>query len=72
MFLNAINWYRFLVSLILAWALVFNENDNVLDVSDGAAALVLVSGEKALKLGLQVIAKISGYADAAQVHKTFK
>jgi hypothetical protein len=28
-----------------------------------------VSGEKALKLGLQVIAKISGYADAAQVHK---
>lgn len=35
--------------------------------SDGAAALVLVSGEKALKLGLQVIAKITGYADAAQV-----
>lgn len=38
--------------------------------SDGAAALVLVSGETAIKLGLQVIAKISGYADAAQVfHK---
>lgn len=36
--------------------------------SDGAAALVLVSGEKVLKLGLQVIAKITGYADAAQVH----
>lgn len=35
--------------------------------SDGAAALVLVSGEKALKLGLQVVAKITGYADAAQV-----
>ena len=35
--------------------------------SDGAAALVLASGEKVLKLGLQVIAKISGYADAAQV-----
>lgn len=35
--------------------------------SDGAAALVLVSGEKALQLGLQVIAKITGYADAAQV-----
>lgn len=35
--------------------------------SDGAAALILVSGEKALKLGLQVIAKIAGYADAAQV-----
>lgn len=35
--------------------------------SDGAAALVLVSGQKALELGLQVIAKIRGYADAAQV-----
>lgn len=35
--------------------------------SDGAAALVLVSGEKAINLGLNVIAKISGYADAAQV-----
>lgn len=35
--------------------------------SDGAAALVLVSGEKALQLGLKVIAKIKGYADAAQV-----
>jgi len=56
----------------LAWALVFNENENVLDDSDGAAALVLVSGEKALKLGLQVIAKITGYADAAQVLKTYK
>ena len=35
--------------------------------SDGGAALVLVSGEKALELGLSVIAKITGYADAAQV-----
>ena len=35
--------------------------------SDGAAALVLVSGQKALELGLTVIAKISGYADAAHV-----
>ena len=35
--------------------------------SDGAAALVLVSGAKALELGLQVIGKIRGYADAAQV-----
>lgn len=35
--------------------------------SDGAAALVLVSGEKALQLGLQVIAKVKGFADAAQV-----
>lgn len=35
--------------------------------SDGAAALVLVSGAKARELGLEVIAKIKGYADAAQV-----
>lgn len=28
---------------------------------------MLVSGEKALQLGLQVIAKIKGFADAAQV-----
>ncbi|KAL6999868.1 Acetyl-CoA acetyltransferase, cytosolic [Sarracenia purpurea var. burkii] len=40
---------------------------NASSISDGAAALILVSGEKALKLGLHVIAKISGYADAAQV-----
>lgn len=39
--------------------------------SDGAAALVLVSGEKAVKLGLQVIGKITGYADAAQVLPSF-
>lgn len=36
--------------------------------SDGAAAIVLVSGEKAKNLGLQVIARIRGYADAAQVN----
>jgi acetyl-CoA C-acetyltransferase len=35
--------------------------------SDGAAALVLVSEEKACELGLHVIAKIKGFADAAQV-----
>ncbi|GLT80241.1 hypothetical protein SLA2020_516930 [Shorea laevis] len=40
-------------------------------ISDGAAALVLVSGEKALKLGLQVIAKIRGFADAAQAPELF-
>jgi len=32
---------------------------------------VLVSGEKALELGLQVIAKITGYADAAQAPELF-
>ncbi|XP_047341557.1 acetyl-CoA acetyltransferase, cytosolic 1-like [Impatiens glandulifera] len=39
---------------------------NTASLRDGAAALVLVSGDKALKLGLLVIAKITGYADAAQ------
>lgn len=44
---------------------------NASSISDGAAALVLVSGEKALKLGLQVIAKIRGFADAAQAPELF-
>ena len=38
--------------------------------SDGAAALVLVSGEKAKNLGLQVLARTRGYADVAQVNLT--
>ncbi|XP_039803827.1 acetyl-CoA acetyltransferase-like [Panicum virgatum] len=33
---------------------------------DGAAALVLVSEQKAQELGMQVLARIKGYADAAQ------
>ena len=33
---------------------------------------MLVSGQKALELGLNVIAKITGYADAAQVLKESK
>lgn len=44
---------------------------NASSMSDGAAALVLVSGEKALQLGLQVIAKIKGFADAAQAPELF-
>nr|AFJ74321.1 acetyl-CoA C-acetyltransferase [Hevea brasiliensis]BAF98276.1 acetyl-CoA C-acetyltransferase [Hevea brasiliensis] len=44
---------------------------NASSISDGAAALILVSGETALKLGLQVIAKIRGYADAAQAPELF-
>ncbi|KAJ4831100.1 hypothetical protein Tsubulata_033017 [Turnera subulata] len=44
---------------------------NASSISDGAAALVLVSGEKAAKLGLQVIARIKGYADAAQAPELF-
>lgn len=49
---------------IQEWALP--DMDIVL-CSDGAAALVLVSGAMAVKLGLYVIAKIRGFADAAQV-----
>nr|XP_043612347.1 acetyl-CoA acetyltransferase, cytosolic 1-like [Erigeron canadensis] len=44
---------------------------NASSISDGAAALVLVSGETASKLGLQVIAKIRGFADAAQAPELF-
>ncbi|CAA7397888.1 unnamed protein product [Spirodela intermedia] len=44
---------------------------NASSISDGAAAMVLVSGEKALELGLHVIAKITGYADAAQAPELF-
>eukprot|EP01018_Ginkgo_biloba_P013022 Gb_04657 [translate_table: standard] len=44
---------------------------NASTINDGAAALVLVSGEKALQLGLQVIAKVAGYADAAQAPEEF-
>ncbi|KAG0464522.1 hypothetical protein HPP92_020591 [Vanilla planifolia] len=44
---------------------------NASSISDGAAALVLVSGQKALELGLQVIAKITGYADAAHAPELF-
>lgn len=53
--------WRFLKSIII---IIYRVD---LIFSDGAAALVLVSGEKALKLGLLVIARITGYADAAQV-----
>ncbi|KAJ4827260.1 aspartate transaminase aat1 [Turnera subulata] len=44
---------------------------NASSINDGAAALVLVSGKKALELGLPVIAKIIGYADAAQAPELF-
>ncbi|KVH93196.1 acetyl-CoA acetyltransferase, cytosolic 1 [Cynara cardunculus var. scolymus] len=40
-------------------------------INDGAAALVLVSGEKAIELGLHVIAKVAGYADAEQAPELF-
>eukprot|EP00250_Pteridium_aquilinum_P008683 c18131_g1_i1 orf=337-1557(-) len=44
---------------------------NASSISDGAAALVLVSGAKALQLGLQVTARLTGYADAAQTPELF-
>ncbi|KAL3141015.1 Acetyl-CoA acetyltransferase, cytosolic [Trebouxia sp. C0010 RCD-2024] len=40
-------------------------------IADGAAALVLVSAERASKLGLRVLAHIRGYADAAQEPQLF-
>ncbi len=40
-------------------------------INDGAAALVLMSAGKAKELGLKPLAKIKGYADAAQEPKWF-
>ncbi|CAH9060665.1 unnamed protein product [Cuscuta europaea] len=44
---------------------------NASSISDGAAALVLVSGAKVAELGLTVVAKIKGYADAAHAPELF-
>jgi acetyl-CoA C-acetyltransferase len=44
---------------------------NASTLNDGAAALVLMSREKADELGLQPLATIKGYADAAQEPKWF-
>ncbi len=44
---------------------------NASTLNDGAAAVVLMSKEKADKLGLKPIAKIIGFADAAQEPKWF-
>ncbi|NKI31968.1 acetyl-CoA C-acyltransferase [Croceivirga thetidis] len=44
---------------------------NASTINDGAAALVLMSAEKAAELGLEPIAKITSYADAAQEPKWF-
>uniref|UniRef100_M4E055 Thiolase N-terminal domain-containing protein n=1 Tax=Brassica campestris TaxID=3711 RepID=M4E055_BRACM len=40
-------------------------------VTAGNASSISVSGEKAIELGLHVIAKIRGYADAAQAPELF-
>ena len=44
---------------------------NASSLNDGAAALVLMSAEKAAELGLKPVAKIIGYADAAQEPEWF-
>jgi acetyl-CoA C-acetyltransferase len=44
---------------------------NASSLNDGAAALILISKEKADQLGLKPIAKIIGFADAAQEPKWF-
>ncbi len=44
---------------------------NASTINDGAAALVLMSSEKAKELGLKPIATIKSYADAAQEPKWF-
>ncbi|WP_091171159.1 acetyl-CoA C-acyltransferase [Flavobacterium sinopsychrotolerans] len=44
---------------------------NASTINDGAAAVVLMSEEKALALGLKPLAYIKGYADAAQEPKWF-
>ena len=44
---------------------------NASTINDGAAALVLMSGEKAKELGLRTLATIKSYADAAQEPKWF-
>lgn len=44
---------------------------NASNINDGAAAMVLMSAEKAKELGLTPIARIAGYADAAQASEWF-
>ncbi|MBL7956970.1 MAG: acetyl-CoA C-acyltransferase [Flavobacteriales bacterium] len=44
---------------------------NASTINDGAAALVLMSGEKAKRLGLKPIARILSYADAEQAPEWF-
>ncbi|SNB17446.1 Acetyl-CoA acetyltransferase [Flavobacterium psychrophilum] len=44
---------------------------NASTINDGAAAIILMSEEKALAMGLKPLAYIKGYADAAQEPKWF-
>ena len=44
---------------------------NASTINDGASAMVLVSGEKLIELGLKPMAKVIAYADAAQAPEWF-
>lgn len=44
---------------------------NASTINDGAAAIILMSEEKAIAMGLKPLAYLSGYADAAQEPKWF-
>lgn len=44
---------------------------NASTLNDGAAALVLMSADKAIELGLKPLARITGYADAQQAPEWF-
>ena len=44
---------------------------NASTINDGAAALILMSAEKAAEMGIKPVAKIRSYADAAQEPKWF-
>jgi acetyl-CoA C-acetyltransferase len=44
---------------------------NASPLSDGAAALVLMSGSKMKQLGLKPLAKVRGFADAAKAPREF-
>ncbi|HCP41436.1 MAG TPA: acetyl-CoA C-acetyltransferase [Cryomorphaceae bacterium] len=44
---------------------------NASNINDGACAMVIMSADKAIKMGLKPIAKITGYADAAHEPEWF-
>lgn len=44
---------------------------NASNINDGAAAVILMSAEKAKELGLKPLAKITGFADASQAPEWF-
>lgn len=68
--------YKLIPEKVAALRPVFEEGGtitaaNASNLNDGAAALVLASAEAVAKYGLKPIAKIIGYADAAQAPEWF-